>query len=222
MPATYPLLEAAAAAAAESAGLLDDAGLPIGQETDHAGVGLGKLIYYLQTKARWAALTSAMLEPFQVAEDLLWAVYTLGWDPDTLGGVNLDTLGALVGEARKGRLDPAYRLAVKVRLLINASDGKASTLAEIILTALPDAVLSIVDYSTATAVLNVLADLTNASLSDLTLWVKQAKSAGVRVSPVFSDSASGFIIGTVAGVGASALGVGDVALTVGGDIGAGG
>lgn len=220
--ASFPLPGASAAPSAAAEGLLDADGQPTGQETDYAGVGLGKLIYYFQTKPRIAAFARALLAPFQVAEDLLWAVYTLGWDPDDLGGVNLDTLGALVGESRKGRLDPAYRIAIKVRQLINASDGKAASLAQIVLTALPDATLSIVDYAPAAIVVQILADLTNVSIADLTLWLKQAKSAGVRIQPTFTDSATALLFGTVAGSGADALGLADVADTTGGTLAAGG
>lgn len=46
-------------------------------------------------------------------------------------GVRLDTLGALVGEPRKGRLDDAYRAAVRVRIRINASQSTTADLFDV-------------------------------------------------------------------------------------------
>ncbi len=52
---------------------------------------------------------------------------------DSAEGVQLDLLGEILGEARDGRDDDPYRRALRVRVLVNRSDGTIEQLIAIIL-----------------------------------------------------------------------------------------
>ena len=68
---------------------------------------------------------------FQDLEDVFWQVLE---SRNLAGeGVQLDQLGALVGEPRNGRSDAQYKLAIPLRILINASDGSTEALIEILI-----------------------------------------------------------------------------------------
>ncbi len=51
---------------------------------------------------------------------------------DSALGVQLDQLGLLVGETRKGRNDDDYRLAIKLRIAINTSNGTVEDVIKVI------------------------------------------------------------------------------------------
>lgn len=221
MPVTYPIPSTTPATEAP-AGLIDAAGEPIGHELDHSGVGLGKLIYYFQTKPRIAALLGAFLAQVQGVEDLAWAVYSLGWDPDGLVGVQLDTLGAVIGEPRGNKTDGQYRPNLKARQIANRSDSTAGRLTQIALVMAPDAVITVTLAPPACIVVSVTADFSTVQTSDLLRMLQLARPAGVRLSLITVDTAAGLIVQTVAAAGVDALGVADVAGTTGGDIAGGG
>jgi hypothetical protein len=52
-------------------------------------------------------------------------VYTLSW-LDTAEGAQLDNLGDIVGEPRKGRADDLYRIWIRARIAVNRGNGKVS------------------------------------------------------------------------------------------------
>lgn len=57
---------------------------------------------------------------------------------DGATGVNLENLGALVGEAREGRNDATLRAAIRLRIRTNRSQGRVSDLFEIVNLLVPD------------------------------------------------------------------------------------
>lgn len=59
----------------------------------------------------------------QALEDAVESVLKERWVPEA-AGVQLDELGAIVGEARLGRTDTAYRGAIEIRISINQSGGE--------------------------------------------------------------------------------------------------
>jgi hypothetical protein len=126
-----------------------------------------------------------------------------GLDVDNAQGVQLDNLGALVGQPRLGGLyptgesDAAYRPKVKARSLANRSEGTTPELQEI-LSVLIGAQLLGVDVVDAYPAgfyvnLNVASPLTTQQKADVIDFVLASKPAGVRcrgivniVDPVFA------------------------------------
>jgi hypothetical protein len=216
--ATFPLVSAGATSPVEEAGLVDGAGAAIGQITDGEDRALGRLILYFQRRPRIVSLLAGLSRRVQTLEDLAWDLYTLGWDPDDLSGVHLDSLGRLVGEGRLGRTDAQYRPGLKARQLVNSSDGSQADLSRIVLTLLPSAVLSVTDFAPAAVIVEVLADFTDVRISDLTRYLNQARAAGVRLGLVTADTTDALIWAAAADAGSADLdhGWGDVAGTVGG------
>lgn len=195
---------------------------PAGQEHYHADAGVGKLIYYFQKKPRIVAFLRAFLDQVQGLEDLAWAVYTLGWDPDDLGGVDLDVLGAVVGEPRGNLTDGQYRPVLKARQIANRSDSTAGRLTQIALVMAPDAVIVVTPTPPAALVVSVTADFSTLRAADMLRMLQIAKPAGVRLQLITVDTSTGMLIRAVADAGADPLGIADVALTTGGTIAGGG
>lgn len=89
---------------------------------DYAEIGLERLTSYFDNAPKFRALVAGILSYFTDLEDQAELIRLNRWI-DTGEGVQLDLLGTIVGEARQGRLDPAYRNALRFRIFINTSRG---------------------------------------------------------------------------------------------------
>lgn len=72
------------------------------------------------------ALIRAAVAELQVIEDIIAELY--GISVDTATDNELDVLGRIVGENRKGKGDDVYRIWVKARMMANRSSGTAEEL----------------------------------------------------------------------------------------------
>lgn len=83
---------------------------------------------FLTSQFRDKAVTSALARVaarrIQKLEDAVFAAMD-AFLIDSAAGVQLEALGAIVGEPRNARLDAAYRTAIKVRIRVNRSQGRA-------------------------------------------------------------------------------------------------
>ena len=76
-------------------------------------------------------LLSIYLEEIQDAEDMLFDLVNksgIAGYLELMEGVNLDAYGSIVGELRKGSLDPDYRIRILGRILVNNSEGTIENL----------------------------------------------------------------------------------------------
>jgi hypothetical protein len=118
-------------------------------------------------------------EQVQEIEDANWAHHN-AFDVDTAVGEQLDFLGKQVGERRDDRTDDAYRAAVRVRILVNLSNGRLEELIAIALGISPTAVLVVRELYPATV--SIEPDtLGSATLQQAYRLLKKAKPAGVRL-----------------------------------------
>lgn len=150
------------------------------QNTAHVEEAISHLTEYFKHGPRNQALVTAINEQVQEMEDTLWAM-SQAFLLDTAVGDQLDLLGSLVGEGRQDRTDAAYRAAIRVRILVNKSEG------------LPEQLLEILEgiNSGATHVLNELypaslhvesSDISPLSIQQTYRLLQAAKPAGVRLS----------------------------------------
>jgi len=93
------------------------------QNNDHEAEALALLLYQFQGKARVEAFAAA---PALQVQDLEAAAFGVHFERflDTATGVQLDTLGAIVREERRGSSDTLFRNRIRVRILINRSNGR--------------------------------------------------------------------------------------------------
>jgi len=99
------------------------------QITDHEEQAKALFIDQYKDKPRLAALLSSYITQIQSAEDILWGVI-LQRDVDTATGDQLDKLGRLVGQPRRGLDDDTYRVAIKARIRANGSLGHPNDIIE--------------------------------------------------------------------------------------------
>lgn len=90
--------------------------------SDHAQEALDRLISQFKEQPNIEKFIRALIQPFQHAENTLYQILYFRW-VDTAVGVQLDGMGKIVGEPRRGRNDDQYRLAIKLKIAINVCKG---------------------------------------------------------------------------------------------------
>lgn len=90
---------------------------------DHVAQAAASMISQYHDKPRMNAVLKAYVAGAQDAEDMLWDVM-LSHLLDSATGDRLETVGKLVGQARKGSNDDQYRLYIEARIRVNRSNGK--------------------------------------------------------------------------------------------------
>lgn len=94
---------------------------------DYSDIALSRLTGQFQNSPKLKALMAEIVGPLTMLETGADAIISKRWI-DTAIGKQLDGCGAVVGEARLGRGDDAYRSAIKFRVFINISKGTPTDL----------------------------------------------------------------------------------------------
>jgi hypothetical protein len=149
------------------------------QVTDHTPRGLARLATQFQGQPQLAALLSAFLDEVQAAEDALWTMVS-GFVIGAATGVQLDTIGAILGMPRNGLDDPTYTLYLRAQMLILVSAGEVETLLQIFRLTSGGAVTA--QESTIAAVLVTIGQATTSSGATQAAILRRAAAAGVQVS----------------------------------------
>lgn len=105
---------------------------PIQPVSDHGDQAVARLVSQYSEADRLRALIRLWADRVQEAEDAAYTVLTERWVPEAVG-VQLDEMGAIVGEPRLGRTDAEYREAIEVRISVNRSGGEPERIIEFLL-----------------------------------------------------------------------------------------
>lgn len=167
------------------------------QNTQHVEEGISHLIEFFRNGPRNRAVLTAVLSQAQEIEDAFWQLYTER-SIDVAVGEQLNILGRIVGELRGDRADEDYRAAIRVRILVNSSDGKPEQLIAIVLGISPLAVVTFTENYPAAIRIRV-SSLGSATLQTMYTLVQQAKPAGVRLQLTAGSPTVGAVDGSPAG-----------------------
>jgi hypothetical protein len=94
---------------------------------DYATLAVSRLTGQFENSPKIKALMAAIVGPLTTLEDNADSLISDRWI-DTAIGKQLDGCGYIVGEARQGRTDDAYRTAIKFRVFVNISKGTPTNL----------------------------------------------------------------------------------------------
>lgn len=101
-------------------------------DSAHKAEAIAKLTQAFRNKANIVALLGVYASAFQDIEAVFWGVINSRILDNTPTGDQLDQLGPLVGEPlRLGRSDAAYLTAIKLRIRVNRSQGKAEDVIQV-------------------------------------------------------------------------------------------
>lgn len=97
----------------------------------HVKEGLDRLLSQYAEKPIFRAWLTAYLKQVQLLEDATYDVIVLRL-LDKATNAQLDALGRIVGEKRKGRDDETYRTFIRARIYINRSQGRAQDMIDVL------------------------------------------------------------------------------------------
>lgn len=183
---------------------------------EHADQAINHLIEFFRKGPRNQAYLRAVCAQLQELEQLFFDLYQQSFLSNA-EGTQLDQLGEIVGEARQDRTDTLYRAAIRVRILVNKSNGRTEELITIALRyleALQVAVPAIYagEYWPAGLRLDIGAETVDSYLLGM---LREAKGGGIRLTTTMYDSDTGFLCGPRTAV-ADANGCGNRTGTTGG------
>lgn len=138
-----------------------------------------RLYQQFRTKVTWQALADMLAAQFQDLEDAAQSLLSIVSIDDS-EGVQLDQIGALIGQPRLGFVDADYRSYLKARILINRAAGQTEKLYEIFRAAFGDLGYEIGFGGTKSFWLRVSTEITNAQANVGLLFMIAAKDAGAR------------------------------------------
>lgn len=94
---------------------------------DIIAAGLARFVSQYDNATKLKGMTEAFIAPFQEIEDATFTVLEDCWLADAVG-IQLDELGAIVGQPRFGETDAAYRSSIQAKIIINRTGGEAENL----------------------------------------------------------------------------------------------
>jgi hypothetical protein len=150
------------------------------QNTEHAAEAVSHLIQFFREGPRNQAVLESVMAQVQEVEDALWYMRN-AFDVNTAVGEQLEFLGRRVGEGRQDRTDAQYRAAIRVRILVNMSEGTLPELLAICVGINPTGTYIARDLYP--AAMSIEADTFDAtSLAAAYRLLRAAKTCGVRLN----------------------------------------
>lgn len=151
------------------------------QSTDQVARGLGRLLQQYRNKPEFAALVQSYLNRIQELEDAVWEVILYRLLPNA-EGVQLDSLGAIVGRGRNNLSDSDYLLAIQAEIAINKSCGTPEDMITVAQFSLPTGDLfTYQEAYPAVALFTMLVPETAAIVTLLFQSLTRAKPGGVKL-----------------------------------------
>lgn len=139
----------------------------ISHVTEHIDQAKAHLLEQFKSATTLRALLDTYVSQIQDVEDALYGLLLGRW-LDNAEGVQLDGLGQIVGEARQGRYDTDYRLAIRVRIKINLCEATPEQIIEIFVL-FTNLAIQLKEYATAAFVLTILGQLPAVGFEDVIL-----------------------------------------------------
>lgn len=99
---------------------------------DHVADGLALLIPEYQETPRWQAWIASFLAQIQELETAAFDLWEIPLNLELATAAQLDLIGRIVREDRNARSDDDYRRALRVRVLVNRSQGRREELIAIV------------------------------------------------------------------------------------------
>jgi hypothetical protein len=114
----------------------------ITQITTHVTDARARIIHQFRGLTDYQTILDAIVDQIQDFEDGAFDLFDL-LDIDVMTGVNLDTIGEIVGEARQGKTDANYRIAIRQAITTRYGSGT------------PDELITLFQYLTGSTLANI-------------------------------------------------------------------
>lgn len=160
-------------------------------DPEHVTRGVERLIERYR-RPRTSALLESWLAEVQGVEDALWQLL-VDRSLESAEGAQLDVLGRIVGEPRRGRDDATYRVWIEARNLVSRSSGTTTQMLALVRKLLPTIELRFEEYYPAAFVFRFGPGLELDAGYQVAYMLRLAKPAGVLFEMTWPSEASGNI-----------------------------
>lgn len=158
---------------------------------NHVQVGLALLAQQLQNSASHTGLFTTIGNEIQAIEDALFGLVQ-GRSLASAVGVQVDGLGAIVGEDRQGADDVPYLARIGSRILINRGSGSMETIIGALLPLLPAGnFVKVTEYKPAALIADGGFSIDGTQVSIVGKILQLAKAAGVKAQFSYSTVTAG-------------------------------
>lgn len=163
------------------------------------------------------SLISILVDQLQELEVAAFDVLLLRFQ-DTADGEQLDVLGRVVGEDRKGRSDDDFRAAITARIKANRSGGTVEDIIGVVLLLTSNS-FEIISKPPAAFQIHFSDALSDDDATNIALMVKASRLAGVNCQLIYNngDDDDVLTLGDSTLSSSSTQGLADVSKTTGGD-----
>lgn len=165
-------------------------------ETQHVEKSIEALISFFRQGPRNRSLLRALAAQVQELEDVAWELKSEDFI-DTATGHRLDLIGLIVGEGRSDRDDAAYRNALRIRSLVNRSNGRLTEIVTVLALLLPGEDIFVGEVYPAALKVDI-EDLGTVSGELVGQILRQMKAGGVALDASVSYG-GGLAVGAVDG-----------------------
>lgn len=149
--------------------------------TDQVARGLSRLLQQYRNKPQFTALVQSYLNRIQELENAVWEVILYRLLPNA-EGVQLDSLGRVVGRGRNNLSDANYLLAIQAEIRINRSCGTPQDMIAVAKLSLPPGDVFIYQEAyPAVALFTVLTPESSTIIGILFQSLTRAKPGGVKL-----------------------------------------
>lgn len=138
-----------------------------------------RLYQQFRTKVTWQALADMLAAQFQDLEDAAQSVLSIVSIDDS-EGVQLDQIGALIGQPRLGATDATYRRYLKARVLVNRCTGTTPLIYGVFNALLGSVGFRLETIPTKTFKLTVVGAISALQAEIAALFLRVGKDSGAR------------------------------------------
>lgn len=147
---------------------------------DHGQDAVNRLVTQYKGKPKIEGFTRALANPAQDLEDTFLDLLTLR-SLDTAVGKQLDGLGEIVGESRKGKNDEDYRIAIKAKIGQNISKATPEDVISVFILLVKANTAYFMEYFPAEAAIFADVNIENLDNYDILKFMQKVMPAGVRL-----------------------------------------
>ena len=161
---------------------------------DHAAEARARIVTQFKGKPRIEGLIGSFAAATQAVEDTLWDLLTIR-SIDTAIGAQLDIIGEIVGESRKGKQDEPYRLAIKAKIGQNNSKATPEDIISVFKLLVQADKALFIEYFPAEAAIFADKNIENLDNYEILKFCQKAMPAGARLDYIGwydGDQAFGF------------------------------
>jgi hypothetical protein len=157
------------------------------EKLNHVAEALDNLVQQFKGKGNLALFITSWVNEVQELEGMWFDLLQNRWIATAIGA-QLDGLGSIVGEDRRGRSDAEYRIAIIARVGINTGSGTPEDVIKYVTTVTNGANVELAEYFPAAITVRAVAALTVAEATIIGNLLKEIKAAGVKVDFIYGVS----------------------------------